>query len=167
MTRRSVEAIISRLEQSGVRYLIAGGLAVVAYGHVRFTADLDLLLDPDTANLARALDVLRSQGYTPRAPVPIEAFLDAGQRARWREEKHMSVFSLGSPQHSATEVDLFLEPPVEFGPAHERSVVLEIAPGISARFVSLADLRAMKRSAGRPVDQLDLEALDRLHPEAP
>ena len=34
-----------------------------------------------------------------------------------------------------------------------------------ARFISLPDLRAMKRAADRPVDRLDLEALARLHPE--
>ena len=167
MTRRSVEAIVTGLEGAGVRYLIAGGLAVVAHGHVRFTADLDLLLDPVPANLSRAVDVLRSLGYSPRVPVPLEAFLDPGQRASWAREKQMMVFSLGSEQHPATEVDLFLEPPVEFGAAHARSLVLELAPGVPARFVSLEDLRAMKHAAGRPVDRLDLEALSRLYPEEP
>lgn len=165
MTRRSVEAIVTGLEQAGVRYLIAGGLAVVAHGHVRFTADLDMLLDPSDANLSRAVEVLAALGYSPRVPVPIEAFLDADQRATWMREKGMMVFSLGSAQHPATEVDLFLESPVEFSPAFERSLLLEVAPGIPARFISLADLRAMKRAAGRPVDLLDLEALGRLHPE--
>lgn len=64
-------------------------------------------------------------------------------------------------------MDLFLEPPVEFAAAWMRSVSMEVAPGVSARFVSLADLRAMKRAAGRAVDLLDLEALARLHPEDP
>ncbi len=167
MTRQSVEAIVAELEQAGVRYLIAGGLAVVAHGHVRFTADIDLLLDPTPTNLVSAVEVLRTLGYVPRVPVPIEAFLDAGQRASWSRDKGMMVLSLGSVQHPATEVDLFLESPIEFVSAYERSLVLEVAPGIAARFISLADLRAMKRAAGRSVDQLDLEALARLHPEAP
>ncbi len=41
----------------------------------------------------------------------------------------------------------------------------ELEPGVHARFISLPDLRAMKRAADRPLDRLDLEALARLHPE--
>jgi hypothetical protein len=148
MTRRSVEAIVLALEQAGVRYLIAGGLAVVAHGHVRFTADVDLLLDPEPANLARAVEALRALGYGPRAPVALEAFLDPGERARWNREKGMLVFSLASAQHSATEVDLFLEPPLEFGPAWQRAVLMDIGSGVRARFVSLADLAGHEASRG-------------------
>ena len=39
MERRSIEVIIRALNEAHVRYLIAGGLAVVAHGYVRFTAD--------------------------------------------------------------------------------------------------------------------------------
>lgn len=162
-----MEAIVLALERAGARYLIAGGLAVVAHGHVRFTADVDLLLDPEPGNLGRVVEALRALGYVPRAPVPLDAFLDPGERARWKSEKGMVVFSLGSADHPATEVDLFLDPPIEFAPAWKRSISMELAPGVPARFVSLSDLRAMKRASGRPVDQLDLEALARIHPEAP
>ncbi len=47
MTSSSVQAIIQALNEAGVRYLVVGGLAVVAHGHVRFTADVDLVLDDD------------------------------------------------------------------------------------------------------------------------
>ena len=53
MERRSVEAIVEGLNRAQVRYLIVGGLAVVAHGFVRFTADIDLVLDPDPAATAR------------------------------------------------------------------------------------------------------------------
>ncbi len=165
MTRPSVETIVEALERAGVRYLIVGGLAVVAHGHVRFTADVDLVLAAEPENLRSAIDVLRSLGYGPRAPVPIEAFLDAAERARWRTEKGMVVFAMSSPQHPATEVDLFLEPPFEFETAWSKSVRMDLAAGVPARFVALADLLAMKRAAGRPVDHLDVDALARLHPE--
>ena len=165
MTRNSVEAIVRALETAQVRYLIAGGLAVVAHGHVRFTADVDLVLDPETRNLERAVQALAGQGYAPRAPVPFTAFSDPAQRARWASEKGMMVFTALSPRHPATEVDLFLEPPLDFDAAWTRALRLELVPGVVARFLSLADLRAMKRAAGRPVDRLDLEALARLHPE--
>lgn len=167
MTRRSVESLVAALEAAEVRYLIVGGLAVVAHGHVRFTADLDLVLDPDPAMFARARTILEDFGYRPRVPVSFEAFADPAQRARWREDKGMLALSLTSPEHRATEVDLFLEPPFDFAAAWARALRVELEPGVSAAFVSLADLRAMKRAAGRPVDALDLAALERLHPENP
>jgi hypothetical protein len=54
--QRSIEAIVRALNEARVRYLIVGGLAVVAYGYVRFTADLDLFVDLEEENLRRALD---------------------------------------------------------------------------------------------------------------
>ena len=35
---------LTALEKGGVRYLIVGGVAVVLHGHLRATADLDLVL---------------------------------------------------------------------------------------------------------------------------
>lgn len=44
MKLSSVEAIVGALEKAGVRYLVAGGLAVVAHGYLRFTKDIDLVV---------------------------------------------------------------------------------------------------------------------------
>jgi len=167
MTRRSVESLVAAFEAAQVRYLIVGGLAVVAHGHVRFTADLDLVLDPDPAVFARARAIFESFGYRPRVSVSLKSFGDARERARWAAEKGMLALSLTSPEHRATEVDLFLEPPFDFAAAWARAHRIELEPGVQAAFVSLSDLRAMKRAAGRPVDALDLAALERLHPEDP
>jgi len=50
-----------------VRYLVVGGLAVVAHGHARFTGDLDLVLDLDPANALRAVETLAALDYRPKA----------------------------------------------------------------------------------------------------
>ena len=76
MEKRSIEAIIGALNAVNVRYLVAGGLAVVAHGYVRFTADLDLILDLDSANLGQATAALSRLGYRPRAPVGIGEFAE-------------------------------------------------------------------------------------------
>jgi hypothetical protein len=162
MERRSVEAIVRALQSAGVRHLIAGGLAVVAHGYVRFTADLDLVLDPDPDRLRAALAALAGLGYRPRAPVELEEFADPARRARWAREKGLTVFSLFSREHPATEIDLFVEPPFDFEPAHLRARRFEIAPGLEDTFVALSDLIAMKRAAGRPQDLLDAERLETL-----
>ena len=55
MAATDLERIFAALEASGARYLVVGGVAVVLHGHLRFTADLDLVLAMDPANLRRAL----------------------------------------------------------------------------------------------------------------
>lgn len=159
MTSSSLQSIFSALNASGVRYVIGGGLAVVAHGYLRFTADVDLMLSLDTDNLGRAIMVLKSLGYQPRAPVSIEALLDETQREQWIREKNLTVFSLNSPQHPATEVDIFLVLPIPFDQAYARSEERELLPGILARFCSVADLIAMKTKAGRPQDLEDIRQL--------
>jgi hypothetical protein len=159
MQKRSVEAIVRALNESSVRYLIAGGLAVVAHGYLRFTADVDLILDLDEDNARRALSALAGLGYRPRAPVPIEQFADPAARLRWVHEKGLTVFSLYSSQHPATEVDLFVESPVDFEKAYQAAVRIEVAPGLAATILGLDDLIELKKKAGRPQDLADIERL--------
>jgi hypothetical protein len=133
--QRSIETIVRALREARVRYLIVGGLAVVAYGYVRFTADLDLFVDLEEENLRTALDALGSLGYRPRAPVALNQFIDAEKREEWIREKGLAVFSLYSPEHQATEVDLFTQSPIDFAKAYSAASSLEVAPGLSATFV--------------------------------
>ncbi len=39
-----IRTILRALNDADVRYLIVGGLAVVAHGYVRFTQDIDLVI---------------------------------------------------------------------------------------------------------------------------
>lgn len=160
MQKQSVETIIVALNRAKVRYLVVGGLAVVAHGFVRFTADLDLVLDPEQESLRRAIEALTALGYRPRAPVPFADFEKPEKRQEWTREKGLTVFSLFSTEHPATEIDLFVEPPFDFGSAYARAVRLEVGPDVIATFVSRLDLVEMKRSAGRPQDLADLAGLD-------
>jgi hypothetical protein len=159
MQQRSIEAIFRALNAGGVRYLVAGGLAVVAHGHVRLTVDVDLVLDLEEGNLRRAVAALAGLGYRPRAPVPLEQFCDPRARASWIRDKGMTVFSLSSPDHALTEVDLFAEAPLDFASAYASAVRREVAPGVAATFVCLKDLIAMKVRADRPQDRQDVERL--------
>lgn len=161
MERRSIEAIIGTLNGAGTRYLVVGGLAVVAHGFVRFTADIDLVLDPEPAAMRRAIEGLQGLGYRPRAPVPFEQFSDPERRGAWAREKQLMVFSVFSDRHPATEIDLFVEVPFEFDRAYAEAERFEVGPGVEATFVSLPDLIAMKRRAGRPQDLQDVAELER------
>jgi predicted nucleotidyltransferase len=158
--RNSVATIIRVLNQAKVRYLVVGGLAVVAHGYVRFTADFDLILDLETDNVSRALGALASLGYRPLVPVPLLHFADPAIRAQWIREKGLTVFTLFSPEHEATEIDLFVQDPFPFDKAYARAARLEVAPGLLATFVSFDDLVFLKQQAGRPKDLEDIQRLN-------
>jgi len=162
VTSSSVQTIIQALNEAGVRYLVVGGLAVVAHGHVRFTADVDLVLDFDEENLHRAVEVFAGLGFRPRAPVPLKDFANAEIRAGWIREKGLTVFSLFSDDHPLTEVDLFVADPFRFDQVYTRRVSMAVAPDIEATFVGLDDLVRMKKVAGRPQDLTDIEQLEDL-----
>jgi predicted nucleotidyltransferase len=44
MEVRSIEAIVKSLNDAGVKYLIVGGLAVIAHGFVRLARDTNIVL---------------------------------------------------------------------------------------------------------------------------
>jgi len=157
--KESVERILKALNAASVRYLVAGGLAVVAHGYMRFTADVDLIVDLQEGNVRRAIEALAALGYRPRAPVSLEQFADASVRRRWVAEKGLTVFSLHSTEHPMTEVDLFVEPPLDFETAYQTRLQVNVASGVQASFLGYNDLVTLKRRAGRAQDLVDLEQL--------
>lgn len=162
MHKASLERLFEALNRSGCRYLVAGGLAVVAHGYLRLTQDADLVLDLETENATKAMAALESLGFRPAVPVPARDFADRAKRESWVRDKGARVFSLWSDEHPTLRVDLFLEPPFDFDSAESRALRLEVAPGIAVPFVGLDDLLAMKRLAGRPRDLDDIEKLELL-----
>lgn len=148
MERRSVQAIIGALNAAGVRYLIAGGLAVVAHGYVRFTADIDLILDLESENVKQAMTALADLGYRPRAPVRLEEFADPAKRDEWVRVREKGLTVL-----------------LDFDAAYRSAARMDVAPGMSATFLSLGDLLRLKERARRPQDMLDIEKLRALHKE--
>ncbi|MEW5707615.1 nucleotidyl transferase AbiEii/AbiGii toxin family protein [Pelomicrobium sp. G1] len=153
------EAVAKVLNEAGVRYLVAGGLAVNAHGYLRFTADIDLVIALDAGNVISAFSALARIGYRPTAPVTADQFTDATQRQRWIEEKGMQVLNFFSDRHRETSVDVFVYEPFDFEQEYERALAGEIAPGLPARFVSIPTLIRMKEAAGRPRDLDDIQHL--------
>lgn len=162
MTREAVQAIFSGLNQAGVRYLVVGGLAVVAHGYVRLTVDVDLVVEMSHENLRRALDVLAGLGYRPRAPVPMEEFLQPAKRAEWLHEKGMLAFSLISSRFERTAVDIFTEAPFDFEQEWAARMQQDAAADAPAHIVRLQTLLDLKRAAARPKDLEDIRILENL-----
>lgn len=154
----AIEQVLAALNAEKVRYLVVGGVAVVLHGHLRTTADLDLVVELAPDNARRAISALSKLGFRPRAPVPAEQFADARIRQAWVEEKGLTVFSLWSDRLPDVEVDLFVSEPFDFESVYARAVRVPLDTTV-VTVVSLEDLITLKRSAGRPIDLADIEAL--------
>lgn len=159
MKLASVEAILRALNDEGVRYLIAGGLAVNAHGYVRLTQDVDLVIALDHDNVLNAFRVLATLGYRPIVPITAEQFADGELRARWIREKGMRVLNFFSNQHRETNIDVFVSEPFDIAAESANAMRGEIAPGVIAPFVSLTTLITMKMAANRPRDLDDIQHL--------
>jgi len=153
-----IETVLAALNEARVRYLIVGGVAVVLHGHLRTTADLDLVLQLERTNVLRALESLERLGYAPRAPVPAQHFADPKHREAWAREKNMTVFSLWSSRFPTLEIDLFLREPFDFDAVFDRSVTVRLQHA-DAPVIARADLIELKQSTGRPRDLQDVKAL--------
>src|SRR3546814_15293796 len=85
------EAVAKALHEGQVRYIVAGGLAVNAHGHIRNTMDIDLVIALDADNIQRAFGALASLGYRPLVSINAHSFSDEAQRQKWYDEKGMKV----------------------------------------------------------------------------
>jgi hypothetical protein len=165
MTRSSLETVILALNAAEVRYLVVGGLAVIAHGYLRSTADLDLLIQLEPKNILAAFQALEPLGYKPVVPVTAADFADPSKRNSWITEKEMKVLKLHSDTHRETPIDLFVSDPLGFDDAAKRMQWYPLGEGVPLPVCSYADLVALKLQASRPKDQLDLQNLKRIRGE--
>lgn len=162
MHTQTLLQLFTAWEAAGLRYLVVGGYAVIAHGHLRSTHDLDIMVDFDDAHMQHLVQSLQDMDFVPRAPVPLKDLADSDKRRHWVEDKEAQVFSVrrvgsgGLPD----EIDIFLTHPFDFNAAYEDALVQELPGPISVRFVDRQRLLAMKRSAGRPRDWDDIAALE-------
>ena len=152
MERRSLYDIVRVLNEADVLFIITGGLAVVAHGYVRFTANVDLLIDSAPESWQRALQALGDLGYEPA----------------FDYRPGMSILELRSAQHVRTPVLLVTATEGELQRVDQTSMVLEADPDVWLRFVSKSDLISSKRPPACILDLVDVEKLEMLpDPGAP
>jgi len=161
MKLASFDALVSALGAAGVRYVVAGGLAVNAHGYLRFTRDIDLVLELVPENILAAFAALEKIGYRPLVPVTAEQFADAGTRRGWIRDKGMTVLNFWCDRHRDTPIDVFVTEPFDFDEEYARALVKPLG-STPVRFVSIASLIRMKELAGRPQDRIDIEYLRKL-----
>jgi len=132
------------LNANRVDYLLVGGYAVGLHGYPRATVDLDLWIRPVQDNAERVLAALQAFGFDAPALKP-ELFTDP-----------RSLVRFGVPPFRIeimTSID-----GVEYDACRGRAETMVIDQ-VSVPVISLDDLKANKRAAGRHKDLADLENL--------
>jgi len=155
----SFESIITELNQAEVRYLIVGGLAVNAHGNLRYTKDVDFVIQLIPDNIIKTFEALATLGYKPLVPITAEQFADQKLRESWIRDKGMQVLQFWSDEHIETPVGVFVTEPFNFNEEYNQSMDKPLGDGKSVHFVTIPTLIKMKESAARPQDLLDIEFL--------
>lgn len=156
MTGRTLEADheghLRALAAGGVDFVVIGGIAVMAHGFVRATADTDITANPEMANLDRLAAVLGDleavlPGADPIAGDPASArSLSFGGNPRFETRLgrlHIVQSPAGAPS---------------YGELADRAETVQL-DDLQLRICGYSDLVAMKEATARDQDHLDLVAL--------
>lgn len=155
----SYQRILVELAKAGVRYLVAGGIAMNIHGMERSTFDLDLIVFLDKENILKFVRVMKRLGYRPRVPVPPEDFAKEELRKKWIKEKNMVVFSFYHPKSPFELIDVFVYHPRPFDLMYKASKAAKLF-GRVIRAAGIEDMLFMKNEAQRPKDQMDIRFLE-------
>ena len=155
------EELLAYLDESGVRFVVVGGLAVVIQGYARLTADIDLVIDLEPANVRRAVDALTARGLRPLLPVDASDFANDARRREWIEMRNLEVFSMRDERNPLLTVDLFAREPMPFEELWSRADRVTLA-GRTIHVACIDDLIRMKHAAGRAQDIVDIDHLQEI-----
>ncbi len=141
---RAVELLSDCFAARSTRYAIVGGLATLMRGRLRFTHDVNVLLDVPQVALPGLLEELVRQGFD----------LDMTTVLREYVHEHMTAFRFGS-----VRID-WLKPVL---PLYARTIanasLLPWTAGHTLRVASAEGLILTKLVSFRPQDQVDIETL--------
>lgn len=152
------EALLRRLAEQEVEFILVGGVAAAVHGSVRLTTDLDIVYARSATNLERMASALAPLSPTLRgAPPGLPFRLDSATLSRGLN------FTLTT---TLGDIDLLGEITGGGGYAALRPDTKEIEVfGIRCRCLTLDRLIHVKRAAGRPKDLESIAELEALREE--
>ena len=145
-------ALLRRLDQSGVEFVVVGGIAAIAHGSPRFTFDLDIVFATDEANLRRLSAALLDLNAKLHGVVDEVPFVPDPRALR-----QVRLLCLSTDEG---RLDVMVQPDGSKGYDQLLAGSIEaVVEGTAIRVAGIDDLIAMKKAAGRPKDRLHLEEL--------
>jgi len=86
-----IENILSRLEiifkATKLKYVIVGGIAVIHYGHVRATQDIDIIIEDDYSKISQFIGLLKSYEFD---------VMESQFKLAYQEKTNISIFDKNS-----------------------------------------------------------------------
>jgi uncharacterized nucleotidyltransferase DUF6036 len=153
------EGHLRALVAGGVDFVVIGGIAVMAHGFIRATADTDITANTEMRNLDRLSKVLNQ----------LEAVLPGADPAVGDPASARSLSFGGNPRFETALGRLHVVQSPAGAPSYrdlsERAIAVEL-DDIAFRVCAYPDLVAMKEATARDQDRLDLTALRRAREEA-
>jgi hypothetical protein len=141
--------LLIELCENHAEFLLVGGWAVILYGHVRATDDMDIFVRPSTTNSTRVFAALEAFG----APLRAHA-VAPGHFAREGDAYRFGIAPL--------KIEVLTKiSGVSFDEALRDSKTFELE-GHAIPYIGKTALIANKKSAGRLKDLADVEELERL-----
>jgi predicted nucleotidyltransferase len=153
----SIVSILRALEEHKVDYAVIGGVAVVLYGYVRFTKDIDLLIDFAEENVARFVKVLSVLSFRPGVPIDPMSMSDEKKRMEWMREKNVKVITFYNPDSPLLQIDVLITKNL----ADLKKTRKQIGD-FTVSVVDYDDLLKMKKETSRPTDLIDIQKLKEL-----
>lgn len=155
------ERIFKELNNSGIKYVVIGGIAVNLYGYSRATGDLDMIISLTDAELEKFIQVVKKLNLVSRLPVKLDDLANASKRDEWMHEKNMKVFSVYNPEDPIEHIDLMIHGSEKFDKIISNRVIMK-TDLITIPVPSFDDLIELKREAGRDRDLLDIKMLKKI-----
>jgi predicted nucleotidyltransferase len=141
--------LLTELSEANAEFLLVGGWAVILYGHVRATDDMDIFVRPSPANSERVFAALEAFGAPLRA--------HAVAPAQFATEGLAYRFGI-----APLKIEVLTKiSGVSFDDALRDSKTFDL-DGYAIPYIGKAALIANKKSAGRHKDLADVVALEHL-----
>lgn len=138
------QAVFKSLSANEVRYVVIGGIAAVLHGVPRATFDLGILIEATSDNATRLLRALEQAGMGTAGLTTADSVL----------AHEISILK------DWVRIDVQTKTPgTTFSQAWSRRQIMRHGQETFS-ILSRADLIATKRAPGRPVDFLDIQALE-------
>ena len=137
------------LSDHNVKFMLVGGYAFSAYGHPRGTLDIDFFIEATQEN-ADALYRALTEFGAPLKTIGVSAS---------DFTKESFIYQIGVQPRRIDIINKITG--VAFREAYRRSVEVEL-DGIKLRVISLEDLLANKKAAGRPKDLVDVTTIEHM-----
>jgi hypothetical protein len=157
MTEPLVDAreMMRGLHRHKVEFVVFGALAMVFYGYVRTTEDLDIVVAPDEENLDRVAEWLTSID----AVLKLNPNRRLGPRERWGMAKGANATVLTS----LGQVDVVQRLPglPDWSTLVEEAELYEVER-YTVRVMNRSTWIELKRRRGSPQDLADIDAIERL-----